>query len=545
MIKRKFIEFFRKIFESKSVRDFIEQNTYLRKWANYLIIHSSVRNVRTRPHPWNTVHSYVSWRGLSDRTWSARHLPESDKDEKTLPDEKALAKLFLRDSSEPKFCPKSTLLFPSFAQYLTDGFIRTKTDPKEPERKDEELLKRTTSNHQIDLCTLYGLNYEQTTALRLKSSNQEEFGRLKSQNIKGEEFAPFLFDGEKIKKEFQSLDKPLGLVKLIRECGDLDPKISDAAKEKRANLFAFGGDRVNSAPQVAMINTLFLREHNRLAGELASRNTHWDDDRVFETARNIVIVEFIKIVVEEYINHISPSPFKLIADPSVAWNASWNKPNWITTEFSLLYRWHPLIPDKIKWGNKSYEVSKTFMNNVPLIDCGLAKAFEEMSDQQAGELGTFNTTAALLPIEVDAIKQGRSCKVAPFVKYQDYLGLERATKMSDISSNPEVVTLLNTLYKEKVDDVEFYVGLFAEDRVNNSPLPRTIQAMVAVDAFSQALTNPLLSEHVFKEETFSTYGWKQLSEVSTLADLLLRNVGDISSIGKVGMTREEWQYLQA
>ena len=33
---------------------------------------------------------------------------------------------------------------------------------------------------------------------------------------------------------------------------------------------AFGGDRANSVPQVAMMNTLFLREHNRTAGLLAA-----------------------------------------------------------------------------------------------------------------------------------------------------------------------------------------------------------------------------------------------------------------------------------
>ena len=43
------------------------------------------------------------------------------------------------------------------------------------------------------------------------------------------------------------------------------------------------------AAQTAMMNTLFLREHNRLAGMLAAKNPTWDDDRLFETARNIII----------------------------------------------------------------------------------------------------------------------------------------------------------------------------------------------------------------------------------------------------------------
>ena len=57
---------------------------------------------------------------------------------------------------------------------------------------------------------------------------------------------------------------------------------------------------------------------------------------MFQTARNIIIPIFIKVVVEQYINHISPAPFNLTADPSVAWHVDWNRPNWITAEFSLL-----------------------------------------------------------------------------------------------------------------------------------------------------------------------------------------------------------------
>ena len=52
-----------------------------------------------------------------------------------------------------------------------------------------------------------------------------------------------------------------------------------------------------------------------------------------------------------------------------------------------------------------------------------------------------------------------------------------------------------------VDNLEYYVGLFAEPRAENGPLPSLISVMVAMDAFSQAFTNPLLSEHVWGDET--------------------------------------------
>jgi len=65
-----------------------------------------------------------------------------------------------------------------------------------------------------------------------------------------------------------------------------------------------------------------LREHNRLTRILEQENPRWDDDRLFETARNIAIALMIKIVVEEYITHIGPWDFPVemvehIADPAL------------------------------------------------------------------------------------------------------------------------------------------------------------------------------------------------------------------------------------
>ncbi|MEX0371497.1 MAG: peroxidase family protein [Tateyamaria sp.] len=508
----------------KALFSVIEAIPFAAKLANRWAINRVVNRARPRPHPLSTERDYVWWGGLTDRQWSGRHLPPRPRH--NAPDPEKLADLFRRKSGQQRMCRKSTCLFPAFAQYLTDGFIRTESEDLVPEGQDPaDRLKRNTSNHEIDLCPLYGRTRAQTRALRLLSNEKGRKGRLKSQVINGEDYAPYLYKDGKVAPEFEVLDPPLGQ-------STLDDK-------RRATLFAFGGDRANSVPQVAMLNTLFLREHNRLAAQIEEEHPDWDDDRIFETTRNAVIVMFIKIVVEDYINHISPLPFTLRADPSVAWNAPWNKPNWITTEFSLLYRWHALIPDALKWGDSTVPVQQTFMNNALLTDVGLLSAVAGISAKQAAELGPRNTAEPLLHIEVASIKQDRDCALASFSDYCDYMSQRRPASFEAISSDPEVERMLREFY-DGPRDVDFHVGLFCEDRVPNSPLPSLVLKFVALDAFSQALTNPLLSRHVFKRSTFSDPGWQAINRTATLRDVVDRNVPGGAGETFIGMTRPEW-----
>ena len=48
--------------------------------------------------------------------------------------------------------------------------------------------------------------------------------------------------------------------------------------------------------------------------------------------------------------------------------------------------------------------------------------------------------------------------------------------------------------------------------------------MVAGDAFSQALTNPLLSTYIFNEDTFTRYGMEVIEDTSSFEDIARRNV---------------------
>ena len=128
----------------------------------------------------------------------------------------------------------------------------------------------------------------------------------------------------------------------------------------------------------------------------------------------------------------------------------------------------------------------------------------------------------LLPVEERTIAIGRRAALAGFNDYREACGYPRLRSFRDFSADPEVGRALAARYRS-VDDVELYVGLFAEDVRRNSALPTVMGTMVAVDAFSQALTSPLLVKSVFKASTFSKVGKREIKRTSRLQDLVDRN----------------------
>jgi len=492
------------------VWEFLSRRPAPRRFTNRALINSAVQYVPTRPNPFSTLTPYTSWASLTDRGYDSRHLPPAPQD--GLPPAEAVAELFVR-RGEDTLCPKSTVMFAYFAQWFTDGFLRS-------DRSVERDPRRNDSTHEIDLLPLYGVRPSWTEQLR-----SHEGGRLKSQTLGGAEFPPYLYaDGVK-KPEFS-------------EIGVVRPQ--QIPPERLDTLFAAGSDTTNSQLGFVLLNVLFLREHNRVAGELAREYPSWDDERLFQTARNVMIVLLIKLVIEEYINHITPYFFRLQADPTPFKNERWIRPNWMAIEFNLLYRWHGLIPTKLRVGGADETIWETIFNPSLVVQHGVAPLMQEASRQRAGRIGLLNTAPALRGVELLSIQEARAVGLAPYNDYRALAKFPRVTDFNQISGNPDVASGLRDLYGS-VDRIELYPGLFAEDARPNSVLPSLIGRMVGVDAFSQALTNPLLAPRVFNEATFSAAGMAIIAGTHRLSDIVHRNVPEAPGRHMITMTREGWQ----
>lgn len=490
--------------------------SYVNRW----LINQMVYTMKSRPNALSTMQEYTSWESLHDRTFSQRHLRPDPEFTRGLPGVDDVTALFARDGESGPVSKKSALLFPLFAQWFVDGFLRT--DPLNP-------LKNT-STHDIDLSQLYGQTPDVTEVLRAGYG-----GRLDSQLIDGQEFPPYLFDAAgRMKPGYEKLQ-------IIYPGNDRKAAgLADISDEKRLKLFALGIPRGNIHYGFVMFSTLFLREHNRIAGMISDAYEHWSDQRVFDTTRNTLIVLLLKIVVEEYINHITPIKFPLFVEPGIGVSERWYRQNWMSVEFNLLYRWHSLVPSYVQVGGSRRRFADVQWDTRPVTDHGLSALFDEASRQPSSTIRLLNTDASMLDIEKKSIELGRKADLASYNDYREQAcGFPRLHSIDDLSSDKRVAQALKACYGDDgIDRVELFAGLFGEDIRKGSTLPALMSAMVAVDAFSQALTNPLLDPEIFGAQTFSRIGMDVIASTTTLADVVLRNIPGEAAAPRVSLGRK-------
>jgi prostaglandin-endoperoxide synthase 2 len=492
----------------------------LERVVNRLLINVAIQRLPPRPYRLSTKRDFTTQDTLTDKTYNCRQLePTESHVVRTTPDLGEVVSLFERETFIP--CEKSTVLFAYVAQWFTDGFLRSDRSAQ----GDKRDIRRNESTHEVDLAQLYGLNEGVTKMLR----DAEQPMLLAHQGKPGEELPPSMYDanGERV-AQFAGL-RMIGTTEKYK---DVD----------KTQLLAMGSDASNTQIGYAMLNTLFLREHNRIAREIAEENPAWSDDRIFAAARSVLTVLLIKVVIEEYINHIHPFHFEFRLDPRGFDKRPWMRPNWVAVEFNLLYRWHSLIPDRLEIGSQTLGLRETTFRTKDLLSRhGLDGLVDSASRQRAGRIGLRNTPAFLVArAERPSVEAGRTVRLRGYNEYREACKFRRAKTFEDISSDPQTVDALRQVYGD-VDEVEFYTGLFAEDVAPNAIVPPLMGRLVGLHAFSQLMTNPLFGPELYNAKTFSQRGMEIIDERPTLAQIVQRNIPEGSPPPLVALTRQGWK----
>jgi prostaglandin-endoperoxide synthase 2 len=499
----------------------------IRRFVSRRAINKLAYAAPPRPRAVSMAAEYTTWRGLTDRRYSGRHLPpcEGDAAPREPPIKDVLA-LFKRETFRP--ATDTSLIFAFFAQWFVDSFLRTKW-----EAGDKRTFRENESNHEIDLCQIYGVGEVQTTMLR-----EEKGGRLMTQQHSGESWPPSLFEERDGKLDLADKYRPRpgggdddpglpGLYTMANFRRVYDERWSD---DDKRNAFAAGLEHGSSTLGNSVMNTLFLREHNRTAGILEKAHPDWDDERLFQTARNVTMVVLLNIVISDYIVHISPVDIRLEAVPGMAEKERWYRNNWIPVEFALLYRWHDLIPDEFTVAGTSYRGERLVRANWLLMESGLDQILVDASRQRAGRIGLGNTADFLLWVKELSIEMARTCRLPSLNRYRKYYGLKAVRSFEALTRDKALADKLRVLYGD-IERLEWFVGLFAEGYGDEAMMGELLTTMVANDAFTQALTNPLLSEAVYNEHTFGAEGLEIVKSTRTLAEVIARNTGIAEPIG--------------
>jgi len=356
------------------------------RFANKLASNKLASATVPRPHSYSlwspldkteaSPSKYLTWHTVTDKHYFDLHLaPAHDSFINTLPPNEGsndfpfgeVTALFERKGEMKE--GRSSVFFMFFAQWFTDGFFRS----------SHVDFRKTTSNHNIDLAQIYGPNEAVSLMLRSKKD-----GKLSSQIIEGEEYPDYLGELDnngawQVKEKYKNLP-------YIADKKWMDSIFGKLTDEQKSKLFATGLERGNSIVGHMVISTLFLREHNSICEELAKHNPDWDDDQLFHTARIINTVILMKLVIEDYVNHIAGLDI-LILDTSFVEKQKWYRTPWIAAEFNLLYRWHGLVPNAFKVSGKD----ESLVNNFDLLTKeGLSQLLKASTNQVAGKISLDN-----------------------------------------------------------------------------------------------------------------------------------------------------------
>jgi peroxidase len=308
---------------------------------------------------------------------------------------------------------------------------------------------------------------------------------------------------------------------------------NDAHRVASDELFAAGDVRANENIELTSLQTLFVREHNRLADEYAKQDPSLSDEEIYQMARSMVIAEIQSITYNEWLPAILGTG---VVDQYTGYDPTVNPG--LSNEFSTAaFRFgHSLLGDDVEFLDENgleiaepIALSEAFFNPTILDEVSIDSIFKYLASDPSSELDPLVVDslrnflfgppgAGGLDLASLNIARGRDHGLDDYNATRVAIGLPRVDSFAEITSDVDVQQKLEALYGS-VDNIDLWVGLLAEDHMPNSSVGVTLAAIIS-DQFERIRDG----DRLWYQNSLSGSALREV-ENTQLSDIISRNTG--------------------
>jgi hypothetical protein len=416
------------------------------------------------------------------------------------------------------------------SQMGNQTFARSVTDPATGTSTSNPAQQVNAVTSYLDLSNVYGSTQEVASALRT-------------------------FSGGLLKTSPGNMLPYDNLTYFTQDQIDALNMANDSQAVPESSLFAAGDVRANENVELTALQTLFVRNHNLIAGELQKEHPTWTDEQLYQEARKINIAEYQEIIYTQYLPDLLGSKalpaytgYNPNVDPAIA------------TEFSTVaFRFgHSLLSGGIeRHGNNGRDVLPSdpagaaislatdfFDPNVlnpagvvdPLTghistDIGPILKADADGVAQADDLLAINDVRNLLfangglqdngqDLIARDIERARDDGIGSYNQLRAAYGLAPVTSFAQITSKVKVQQELQKAYGN-VNNIDAFEGGMAEDHAAGSDLGPLFTKIIA-DQFNRLRAG---DRFFYLNEAWNADELHIFQQGNTLAKIIEANTG--------------------
>ncbi|OWA53880.1 Chorion peroxidase [Hypsibius exemplaris] len=288
-----------------------------------------------------------------------------------------------------------------------------------------------------------------------------------------------------------------------------NPTNSECVQPTKTQMCFKAGDiRANVHLGIAQMQTLWLRQHNRVAETLHDLNPNWDDEKLYEEARRITGAQLQHIAYKEFLPVLLGDEItnkwglRLLNEGRfTGYNISLN-PGILNEFATAAYRvGHTMVPKAFRKSSKDYKirstvsVKSTYFHPFTLYDKdGFDEVIFGMVSSPSNEVDVnfvddlndhlFQAPGETSGLDLTAIniQRGRDHGVAGWMKWRQICGLPVASSFEELkrlNAIPDDVASRMEEHYDDVADVDLYIAGAAENHVTGGMVGPTFACLIA------------------------------------------------------------------